>query len=136
LSEEDSPELKVLKELLKWTKFAGMNQVQSVLESTLNTPEKRLAYQLSDGKLASTKIAELSKVGSDFKVRGLWKEWRRRGLGDTVGVKGGDRFIRTFDLQDFGIEYPEIPSMSPAIQATPAPSSPQQNLTTSAVESP
>jgi len=119
LSIQDSPETKVLKEILKWTKFAGMNQVQSVLESTLNTPEKRLAYQLSDGKQASTKIAELSKVGSDFKVRGLWKEWRRKGLGDTVGVKGGDRFIRTFDLEDFGIEYPEIPKAAQVSQPAP-----------------
>ncbi len=105
---EESEQTKILREILRWTRFAGMNQVQSVLESTLNTPEKRLAYQLSDGKIASTRIAELSKVGSDFKVRVLWKEWRRRGLGDTVGVKGGDRFVRTFDLEDFGIEVPAV----------------------------
>lgn len=118
--DEENVQTQLLREILKWTKFAGMNQVQSVLETTLNTPEKKLAYQLSDGTQASTRIAELSKVGSDFKVRSLWKEWRRKGLGDTVSVRGGDRFKRTFDLEDFGIGVPEMPTAEIGKSAPPS----------------
>ena len=123
MSTQESPELKVLKEILKWTKFAGTNQVQSVLESTLNTPEKKLAYQLSDGSKGTIEISKVSKVGSDFKVRALWKEWRRKGLGDAITVPGGDRFRRAFDLEDFGIEHPQIPVAAQATQPAPTPSS-------------
>src|SRR4029077_9786323 len=100
----------ILREILKWTKFAGMNQVQSVLENTLNTPEKRLAYQLRDGKTGTREVvAERSRVGSTFKVSSLWKEWRRKGIGETLSVQGGgERFVRVFDLEDFGIGVPEI----------------------------
>jgi hypothetical protein len=105
---EEPENVKLLREILKWTKFAGMNQLQSVLETTLNTPQKRSAYQLSDGENGVVRIAELSKVGSTFKVQSLWKEWRGKGLGDTVAVKGGDRFKRAFDIEDFGIEVPKV----------------------------
>ncbi len=105
----ETEEVKLLREILKWNKFAGMNQVQSVLENTLNSPEKRLAYQLSDGKNGVREVAQLSKVGSTFKVYTLWKEWKRKGIGDTLSVRGGgDRFTRTFDLEDFGIEVPSV----------------------------
>ncbi len=120
---EDNEQTKILRELLKWTKFAGMNQLQSVLENTLNTPEKRLAYQLSDSKRGTIEISKLSKVGNPTKVSTLWKEWKRKGLGDSLSVQGGERFKRTFDLEDFGIEVPEIPVASPASQSAPAPSS-------------
>jgi len=110
MSTGETDEVKLLKEVLNWTKFAGMNQVQSVLENTLNNPEKRLAYQLSDGKRGTIEVGKLSKVGSPTKVGILWKEWKRKGLGDSFSVQGGERFKRTFDLEDFGIEVPAIPS--------------------------
>ncbi len=125
MTEQETEEVKLLREILKWNKFAGMNQVQSVLETTLNTPEKRLAYQLSDGSKGTIEVGKLSKVGSYSKVSSLWKEWKRRGLGDSLSVQGGDRFKRTFDLEDFGIE-------SPAVQPSPA----QQPTTTPAVDRP
>lgn len=110
MTEPESEQVKLLREILKWTKFAGMNQVQSVLETTLNTPEKRLAYQLSDGSKGTIEVGKLSKLGSASKVSVLWREWRRKGLGDSVSVQGGDRFKRTFDLEDFGIEFPAVQS--------------------------
>ncbi len=102
-----------------------MNQLQNALETTLKSPEKKLAYHLSDGKQASTKVAELSKVGSDFKVRSLWKEWRGKGLGDMVAVKGGDRFKRAFDLEDFGIEVPKMPQTPQAMTAQSSTTNPE-----------
>src|SRR5207245_10273684 len=104
----ETEEVKLLREILKWNKFAGMNQVQSVLENAMNTPEKRLAYQLSDGTRGTVEIAKLSKVGSTFKVSTLWKEWKRKGLGDSSSVQGGERFKRTFDLDGFGHGLPHV----------------------------
>ena len=121
MSARESDELKVLREILKWMKFAGMNQVQSVLETTLNTPEKKLAYQMSDGTKGTVEVGKVSKVGSPTKVGTLWKEWKRKGLGDSLSVQGGDRFKRTFDLEDFGIEVPQIVTSPATAQPQPAP---------------
>ncbi len=118
MSAQETDEVKLLREILKWTKFAGMNQVQSVLENTLNTPEKRLAYQLSDGTKGLIEVGKLSRVGSSFKVAELWKEWRSKGLGESLSVKGGERFTRTFDLEDFGIEFPGVQQSTPIQQST------------------
>ncbi len=135
MSAQETDEVKLLREILKWTKFAGMNQVQSILENTLNTPEKRLAYQLSDGTKGIVELARLSKVGSTFKLGGLWKEWRRKGLGDSLSVQGGERFRRTFDLEDFGIEVPAVQQSPPAQQSTTTPlvEKPESNQSTETV---
>ncbi len=123
----------ILREILKWTKFAGMNQVQSVLESTLDTPEKRLAYQLSDGKNGIRQIVELSRVGSFGKVQSLWKEWKKKGIGDTASVMGGgERFKRSFDLEDFGIEFPNPTTRNQSAQETTAMTAPTKTPATSA----
>ncbi len=116
----ETEEVKLLREILKWNKFTGMNQVQSVLENTLNTPEKRLAYQLSDSKKGTIEISKLSKVGSPAKVSSLWKEWKRKGLGDSLSVQGGERFKRVFDLEDFGLEVPPVASASQTSQPLPS----------------
>jgi hypothetical protein len=108
LSTQESPELKVLKEILKWTKFTGQRQVQGVLESALPSPEMKLAYQLSDGGHGSVEVGKESRVGSKDKVVDIWADWFRQGLGDFVPVKGGERFKRAFDLKDFGIDFPKI----------------------------
>lgn len=122
MSAQEPDELRVLREILKWMKFAGMNQVQSVLETTLNTPEKKLAYQMSDGTKGTIEIGKVSRVGSPTKVSILWKEWKRKGLGDSLSVQGGDRFKRTFDLEDFGIEVPQMVASPATAQPRPAPS--------------
>jgi hypothetical protein len=112
MSAQDSEELRVLREILKWTRFAGFREVKAVLENILNTPEKKLAYQLSDGTRGTREVAQQSRVRGD--IPNMWKEWRKQGLGDTVSVQRGERFRRSFDLEDFGIEVPQavVPQMS------------------------
>jgi hypothetical protein len=111
---EEGEQTKILREILKWTRFAGMPQVKAVLEETLNSPEKKHAFQLSDGTHGTIEVGKLSAVGSKDKVAGLWKAWLKQGLGETVSVKGGDRFKRAFDLEELGIE---VPAVRPPLQS-------------------
>ena len=113
MASDEREQTQILKEILKWTKFAGMRQVQSVLENALPTSETRLAYQLSDGTRGSVEIGKTSGAGSKDKVVGLWGDWFRLGLGDLVPVKGGERFKRAFDLKDFGIDFPKLQELPP-----------------------
>ncbi len=120
MSEQETEQVKLLREILKWTKFSGMKGVKEVLDSAVNTDQKKVVYQLSDGSKPSLEIGRLAKC-SDQTVRNYWKAWLKQGLGDTVSVRGGDRFKRAFDLEDFGIEVPPVLQTATAQQPTTAP---------------
>src|SRR5438105_14381856 len=119
---EETEQVRLLREILKWTKFAGMAEVKGVLQTVLNNDKKKLAYQLSDGTRGTRDIN--SQSGYSGSVSDLWKEWKRKGLGDTISVQRGERFKRTFDLEDFGIElHPtlQVPNAKPPAPPTSTP---------------
>lgn len=107
MSVQTNPELEVLKEILKWTRFSGIKQVKATLEEVLDSDQKRLAYQLSDRTRTTREVAALATGGGKTTIENWWKYWYRLGLGETVSVRGGDRFMRSFDLTDFGISFPK-----------------------------
>lgn len=99
-------QISLLKEILKWIKFAGMQQVKASLIATLNTDEKKQVYKLSDGKLTNAQINKLTGVSAGS-ISGYWKKWAKEGLGEKKSVMGGERFVRSFDLDDFDIIVPK-----------------------------
>jgi len=95
----------ILSDILKWTKFQGMQKAKQVLETTLDTDIKRLIYSLSDGE-SSPNIART--VGVDpMKVRRYWKQWFIVGIVE-VHPRYKKRYQRIFTLEEFGIEVPVI----------------------------
>jgi len=98
----------LLREILKWIKFAGMREVKNTLVSALDSEQKRLVYHLSDGSRGTVEIAKLVGIGSNRTVADMWEVWLKLGLGESIPVKGGTRFKRSFDLEDFGIEVPRV----------------------------
>lgn len=96
----------IMREMLKFTKFAGMKEVRNVLTTTLDSEQKRLIYHLSNGNNGTLKIAEIANV-SDGTVRNYWDSWYSQGIVDPIKVKGGLRFKKSFNLEDFGIPLPE-----------------------------
>jgi hypothetical protein len=101
----------LLTEILKWIKFAGSKEVREVLSTTLDTDQKRLIYYLSDGSRGTIEIANLSRT-SDRTVRRFWETWARQGIVDPLKVRGGERYKKSFDLEDFGIRVPDVSQQS------------------------
>ncbi len=97
----------LLSEILRWIKFSGSKEVRQILGSTLDTDQKRLIYHLSDGTRGSVELAELSKT-SHRTVRRYWESWARAGIVDSIRVRGGDRYKKSFELEDFGMRVPDI----------------------------
>jgi hypothetical protein len=106
LVEQNETELSVLKEILKWIKFSGMKGVREQLESALDTNQKKVVFQLSDGSKGIVEIGEIAKVAGTATISRYWKAWSKMGFGEYVAVRGGDRFKRSFDLEELGIEVP------------------------------
>jgi hypothetical protein len=102
----------LLAEILKWTKFMGADKVRAVLNSTLDTPQKLLVYHLSDSNRGSVEIANLART-SDRTVRRYWESWARVGIVDVIRVRGGDRYKKSFNVEDFGMIPPEAGEPGP-----------------------
>jgi hypothetical protein len=107
LSEEEDEQTRLLREILKWIRFSGLREVKSVLTSVLDDPQKLLAYHLSDGSRGTIEIGEATGIRSTATITRYWQTWKQLGLGESISVRGGDRFRRLFDLTDFGIVVPE-----------------------------
>lgn len=97
-------ELGVLKEILRWVKFSGMKEVKTILTSALDTDQKRTVYQMSDGSKGIIDIGKAVGIKSTATIFRFWKQWTKLGLGDSIPVAGGQRFRRSFDLEDFGFD--------------------------------
>jgi hypothetical protein len=97
----------ILREILKWTKIAGSKEVKNVLKSALDTDQKILVYHLSDGKKGSEEIGKKAGV-SHSTVFNYWTSWVRQDIVEPVKVRGGERYKKVFELEDFGFVIPEI----------------------------
>jgi len=100
-------EISLLKEILKWIKFAGMKEVKNTLINVLDSDEKKISYHQSDGTRGMSEVAKLAGLKSKQPVEDMWDAWLKISLGENVPVKGGNRFKRSFDLEEFGIKVPK-----------------------------
>jgi hypothetical protein len=115
LNEEINEQTILLKEILKWIKFTGMNQVKTILEKELKTDADKIVYQNSDGKHGTKELG--NQVGvSHNTVHERWALWAKMGLGENIPVSGGTRFKRSFDLEEFGIKVPEVKITQAVVQ--------------------
>jgi hypothetical protein len=94
--------VELLEELVRWTKVTSMPHVKTLLMEVLSTPEERIAFQESDGK-SSKEVAEHVGVSSRT-ITNWWKLWIKAGIAEAVPVRGGQRAVRVFSLDDFGIK--------------------------------
>jgi Fic family protein len=99
--------IELLQEMLKWIKFAGAREVRTVLMNILDTEQKRLIYHLSDGEHGSVEIGKATNV-SDNTIRRYWESWVRLGIVEPLGVRGGIRYRKSFELEDFGFTIPQV----------------------------
>jgi|YelNatPaOPRAMG01_1025707.scaffolds.fasta_scaffold283487_1 hypothetical protein len=110
-----SEELKTLKsiegkldQLLKWTRFAGMQQLRTILAQNLTTDTEMLIYELSDGERGTREVAALSGVGSNATVANYWRKWSRLGIVEP-SVRRQGRFRRICSLEEVGLTVPPMP---------------------------
>ena len=93
--------VELLREILKWTKFAGARELRNVLRNILDTEQKRLIYHLSDGERGTIEIGKIVRAGNSTIAR-YWKSWMRQGIVEPIRVRGGLRYKKSFELEDFG----------------------------------
>ena len=79
-SKSQDTDVSLLKEILKWTKFAGMQQLRKIFENALTDDGLKKAYQLSDGTIGLVEIGDQTGIKKDTLSK-HWKYWGGDGLG-------------------------------------------------------
>jgi len=110
---KDNPQLQVLRqiattlqELLKLARVMSFQSVKTILETALDTEQKRLVYHLLDGERTVTSIQELTGVNISY-ISQWGQEWEKVGIVETGTRKG--RRQKSFDLSIYGLSVPEAP---------------------------
>lgn len=94
--------LLAIQELVRWTKASSYENIKNMLETVLDSENKRTVYYLSNGENNQDEIIAKGKVGAGSISR-YWNEWEKLGIGESIPVKRGKRFKGTFDLNNFGL---------------------------------
>lgn len=109
-----SEEVKILKkielkldQLLKWTRFAGMQQLRTILTHNLKKDTTTLIYEYSDGNRSTRDVAKI--VGSSHqKVATYWQKWSTLGIVEPSPKYKG-RFQRICSIEEVGLTLPPLP---------------------------
>lgn len=108
LSEQTLKEIAAtLKELLKWSKLAGIQQLRNVLAHNLKTDIEMLIYELSDGSRGTREIARLAGIGSNSTVANYWRKWSKVGIVEP-SEKFPGRYQRICSLEEVGLTVPQV----------------------------
>ncbi len=109
-----SEELNVLKnieskldQLLKWSRFAGLQQLRNLLAQNLTSDRELLVYELSDGERTTREIAGLANVRSIATVVVYWRKWSKLGIVEPSQNRQG-RFKRFCSLEEVGLTVPPM----------------------------
>lgn len=105
-----------LQEILKWSRFQNLPQLRQVFEQQLDSDEKKLAFENTDGEKGYREVAKNSGVPAGT-MQSWWNRWYTLGILEPSGTRRG-RLKRICSLSDVGIEIPKTPSNK--IEAGPA----------------
>ena len=95
-----------LNDVVKWLKILGVENVQTLLKKELDKSEKILIYHNSTEGKSIRDIKELSgaSLGS---INSYHTIWFNLGLMKKIPMRGKDRYVKHFNLEDFGIKIPK-----------------------------
>ena len=94
------------RDIATWLSVAHGAQMREMLETVLDDPRKRLAYEYSDGESSTRTVAEAARVSART-IRDWWKEWMQSDIVEPTELEG--RFRKRFSLKRFGIDVPTQP---------------------------
>lgn len=100
-------DIEEIKSSMKLFMLQSRGDIANILQRDLTSPEKKLAYELTDGNRSAYQIAEILKV-SMTSIHRWWRDWERSGLLTRTEAKGKTSLKKRFDLADLGIEVPDI----------------------------
>jgi hypothetical protein len=96
-----------LSQILKWIKFASVQQLRNILSQTLENDTAALVYELSDGKRGTRELAKLAGLKSNATIASYWKRWNKIGIVEESPQYQG-RYARICSLEEVGLTVPPL----------------------------
>jgi predicted transcriptional regulator len=94
-----------LEKILTWLRVSNIRSVRDLLDQELDTPEKKVIYELTDGQNSQKEISNLVGL-SRRTVSYYWQKWLGLGIVTSRGDRKG-RMKRIISLGDLGISVPD-----------------------------
>jgi DNA-binding transcriptional ArsR family regulator len=107
---------KTLREVLNWLKVANIPQLRETLTRELDSEDKKLVYELTDGIRSQYEIESITKVSRRM-VSYYWQKWYGLGLLVTSEKRKG-RMQRIVSLDEVGIGVPSRPGKQTILSET------------------
>ncbi len=105
--EKMQKDIEEIKSSMKLFMLQSRSEIAKQLQQDLISPEKKLAFELTDGNHSAYDIAQTLKV-SMTSVHRWWRDWERLGLLNRTEIKGKMVLKKRFSLRELGIEVPDI----------------------------
>lgn len=103
-------DIEEMKNIMKLFLLQSGREVGVELNRLLDNPQKKIAYQLTDGYHSAHDIASKVRV-STTSIHRWWREWQRVGIATRVTRRGRSIVQQNFSLEDMGIQVPDILSL-------------------------
>lgn len=108
-TEEFQEAIRLLRELVTWTKLATRPQVAERYMEILDSDEKKLVYEYSDGQKGVREIEDITGVNKAL-ISMWWRDWDALGIMEQSPIVSGRR-RRIISLETLGIEVPPLPKL-------------------------
>lgn len=95
----------LLREIARWSRFQNIGKLKEVLTAELDSDEKKLAFENTDGAKGIKEIAQISGAPQDT-VYSWWKKWSRLGILEPSKSREG-RLVKICSLEDVGMKIPK-----------------------------
>lgn len=96
---------KLLREIARWSRFQNIGKLKEVLTAELDSDEKKLAFENTDGAKGIKEISQACGAPQDT-VYTWWKKWSRLGILEPSESREG-RLAKICSLEDVGIKIPK-----------------------------
>jgi hypothetical protein len=97
MNNDQTPEL--LREVVRWLRFQSIDKAKKATEDLLDSDQKRVVFQMSDG-LSSARSVALKAGVSNVTVSRWWDDWFSAG----ILFEENNTYKKLFSLSDLGIE--------------------------------
>ena len=96
----------LLRDILKWQGFQGTKILRDIIPSILDSEEKKLVYEHTDGQKTARDLLNIANIGLGTLSR-WWNDWHSQGILE----KKGKKYQKIISLKELGIEIP-VPKRS------------------------
>ena len=94
---------KLLSEILKWQKLQGMNILMDLVPKLLDSDEKKIVYEMTDGKNKREDIIKETGCSAGA-ISSWWIDWCSKGILEKID---GGRYKKIISLAEIGIAVPK-----------------------------